>query len=80
MGPLSIMLQRTLQRVNTPRYLLFVCVNQFFVVSVLEFSRCFCSRQGGMEDEKLPRALCCLKATHKMSGCCGFIFKRIINV
>lgn len=80
MGPLLTMLQWTLQRVTAPRYLLFVCVNQLFVVSVLEFSRCFCSRQGGMEDEKLPRALCCLKATHKMSGCCDFICKRIRNV
>lgn len=66
-------------RLAVPTYLLFVCVHQLFVVSVLELPRCFGSRQRGMEDEELPRALCCLQ---KHTQRCGLRFcsKSIINM
>lgn len=70
-----LILQRAPQRVTAPKYLLFVCVHQLLVVSVLELSWCFCSRQGGMEDEQLPRALGCLKSSHKRSGWYSFILR-----
>lgn len=54
-----------LQRAKVYKYLLFVRINQFFVISVFELSWCFCSGQGGMEDEQLPRTVCCLKEKKK---------------
>lgn len=39
----------------------FVCVNQLFVVPVLQFARSLGSGHGGLEDEELSATFCCLQ-------------------
>ena len=61
----------TFQRAAVYKYLFFVCINHFFVISVFEFPWCFCSWQRGMEDEQLPRTVCCLWKMRKKKTSVG---------